>query len=135
MDKINLKEWTVYYVKNKDLINRKLKSFDESSDRINFHFKDFDHTYYIRETLNSDVFDISNIHGKKSIVCLASRENLDFLIKHWNEFKTFQDSSLIFVDLSSNNKWLINPFVHNKICDEESLVMGLKTMFENTFTL
>ena len=63
---------------------------------------------------------------------LNSKENLDFLMNKWNKLIKFDKLTIFFVNPFSEleKKWFISPYVHNKICDKDSLKLGLKTMFE-----
>ncbi len=132
---MTLKEWTICFIKNKDLIFRKLVDYEEKENSILFHFKDKDHNYFIEEELNTFSLELVKLSGLKTIVCLATKSNLKFFMSNWNKFKVVEELSFIFANPVSNTKWLINPFVHNKICDEDSLKTGLESMFSNAFSL
>ena len=63
MDK-QLSDWTVNYVKNKDLTFRKLVKITEhdKEDYIAFEFKDKTVAYFITDKLSEKVFDIIKAH-------------------------------------------------------------------------
>ncbi|MBC8501042.1 MAG: hypothetical protein H8D38_04740 [DPANN group archaeon] len=130
---MTLKEWTVHFVKNKDLLQKKLVSFEEKDDLIVFHFKNVDKEYLLVENLNESVLSFVKHPGFKNVVCSAKKENLKFLIDNWTELKKIENLSFVFVNVRNNACWIINSFVHNKICDDSSLVLGLKSMYSNTF--
>jgi len=127
-----LKEWTVQYVKNKDLAFRKLVKFedDEKNNIINFHFKDKDNKHYILEKLDEKIISLINNSDWKTIVCLNIDENFDFLIKHWDKLSKIHNLNIIFVNLKTSEKWLINPKLHSMIADPDSIRIGLRTMFD-----
>jgi hypothetical protein len=54
------------------------------------------------------------------------------LVDNWDKLIKFPSLTLYFVNPFSklDKKWLINPYVHSKICDDKSLKTGLKSMFE-----
>ncbi len=133
MEVLTLKDWTINFVKNKDLIARKLVGFEEKSGFLLFHFKDKDVEYFIHEKLGEETIVAVKRNSNKTVACKATRDNLVFLIKNWGVFRSIEGLSFIFADPSSGQKWLINPFVHSKICDDEALQKGLESMYENTF--
>jgi len=127
-----LKEWTIHYVKNKDITLRKLVKYDEhlSKEYIEFQFKDKTAIYNIVDDLKEDVFNKIKAYEHKAIVCLNSLENFHFLIKNWKKFSEIKNLTIIFVNLKLNDKWVINPHTHSMIADPESIESGLKTMFD-----
>lgn len=130
---INLKEWTINYVKNKDLIFRKLKDFDESKDSVIFHFKDKDVEYLISSELDDNVVIFLNSKGHKAVVCDSRKSNLDYILKNWNKLKVRENFIILMVKLETGEKFVLNPHVHNKICDEASLKKGLQSLYNNAF--
>lgn len=83
--------------------------------------------------MDDKVFSFLKENDFKSVVCLANKKNLDFLIANWNVFKKVENFSIIFADIKNHDKWIINPEVHNRVCDDSSLVTGLKSMYSNSF--
>lgn len=131
MDK-QLSDWTVNYVKNKDLTFRKLVKYTEHSkdDYIAFEFKDKTVIYFIVDKLSEKVFDMIKSYEHKVLVCLNIDENFKFLIKHWNRLSEIKNLSLLFVNLKLGDKWVINPHTHSMIADTDSIESGLRTMFD-----
>jgi hypothetical protein len=129
MDK-QLSDWTVNYVKNKDLTFRKLVKITEhdKEDYIAFEFKDKTVAYFITDKLSEKVFDIIKAHEHKVIVCLNIEDNFKFLIKNWNKLSDIKNLSLLFVNMKIGDKWVINPHTHSMIADPESIESGLRTM-------
>jgi hypothetical protein len=131
MDK-QLSEWTINYVKNKDLTFRKLVSYKEHAkdDSIEFEFKDKSITYFIVDKLSDKIFELINGHEHKIITCLNISENFKFLIKNWKRLSDVRNLSFLFVNLKLNDKWVINPHTHSMIADKDSIESGLKTIFD-----
>ena len=127
---MDLKEWTINYVKNKDIWNKKLLKHTISGEVIEFKFKDKLHDYIVKEKLNSEILKTWLKSNSITIVCLCIDDNFDFLLKHWDSLKENSKLSLIFVNLVENNKWIINPHTHSLIADPDSFEIGLKSMFE-----
>lgn len=133
---MTLKQWTINFVKNKDLFLKSLKDCEEESEnKLVFHFKDKDQKYLLVETLDDSSIEFLKDKTSKRIVCQASMANRDFLIKHWKDFSSDTDLSIIFVRLVDHAKWLINPHVHSKICDDEALKTGLESMYSAAFQI
>lgn len=121
------------YLKNKDLFFKRIEKIEEKTDSLYIKYKQKE-TSIIAETKLDDEFlkkldSIKNI----SIVLLNTKANLDFLIKHWNEFAKHAQLIIYFANPYSRTEkiWTIMPHIHNKIADNESLTLGLKTMAEN----
>ena len=131
MDK-QLTDWTVNYVKNRDLTFRKLVSYKEHTkdEYVGFEFKDKTVAHFIIDKLTDKIFDMIKAHEHKVIVCLNTDENFKFLIKNWKKLSETKNLSFLFVNLKINDKWVINPHTHSMIADPDSIESGLKTMFD-----
>ena len=129
-------EWTVNFVKNKDVITKKIENIEKNRQGCDLYvkFKDKEQFFIISPSLNSLDALIPKIKGNSHfcIVTLNSSENLDNLVKNWRRLIEFTLLSVIFVNPFSqlDKKWIICPCTHHKICDESSLKTGLKSMFE-----
>ena len=77
---------------------------------------------------------ISKMNEKEAygLVVLNTNNNFQMLIDNWKELIRFNFLTLYFVNPFSklDKKWVINPHVHSKICDDNSLKTGLKSMFD-----
>jgi hypothetical protein len=131
MDK-ELANWTVNYVKNRDLTFKKLVSYKEHTkdDCINFEFKDKTVAHFIVDKVSDKIFDMIKNHDYKVIVCPNIEENFKFLIKNWKKLSDAKNLSFLFVNLKIGDKWVINPHTHSMIADPESIESGLRTMFD-----
>ena len=127
-----LSEWTINYVKNKDLTFRKLVKYSEhpEKDRIDFEFKDKTIVHFIVDKLSEKVFDIIKTYEHKVVVCMNNDENFKFLIKEWKKLSEVKNLSLLFVNLKVGDKWVINPHTHSMIADPATIESGLRTMFD-----
>jgi hypothetical protein len=76
-----------------------------------------------------DKMDEKQAYG---LVMLNTTNNFQILVDNWDKLIKFISLTLYFVNPFSklDKKWVINPHVHHKICDENSLKTGLKSMFE-----
>lgn len=131
-----LVEWTANFVKNKDVIARKIENIEKNKDGFDLYvkFKDKEQFFIISPSIDNLDLIIPKLKNDLHfcIVALNSSENLDSLIKNWRRLIEFKFLSVIFVNPFSqlDKKWMIFPYTHHKICDESSLKTGLKSMFE-----
>jgi len=132
-----LKEWAVSYVKHRDMITKNIVNIKEEQDKVIVKFKDKEKVFLIMPIVNSSVIEKINKGKNTGIIILNSKENLDFLIYNWKKLVKFQKLTFFFANPFSEleKKWFISPYVHNKICDENSLKLGLKTMFDTVETI
>jgi len=126
-----LLEWTNNYLINRDLTLKKIVSIkiDEKNGIVDVKFKDKEVKHHVIPILNDKI--LSQDAGNIVIVCLNSTENFKFLIKNWSKLSKIKNFSIIFVSIKNNDKWLINPYVHSMIADQESLESGLRAMFDS----
>lgn len=127
-----LREWIIGYVKHRDILNKNIIDIKEELDRVVVEFKDKEQVFLIRPTADDSVIQEVNKDKNIGIVMLNSKENLDFLIKNWSKLIKFEKLTIFFINPFSglDTKWFISPYVHDRICDKDSLKLGLKTMFE-----
>ena len=133
MGRLDLKQWTVHFVKNKDVFERRLESYEEKGDVIVFKFKDKQVAYFVQDFLDAACLDFCKGKGLKAIVCKAKRNNLAFLVKSWSLFKEVQDLTIIFADVDINKRLIIKPILHHLFCDELTLKTGLDSLFQHAF--
>jgi len=127
-----LYDWTVHYVKNKDLTFRKLVKYSEKPEKelIEFEFKDKTIAHFIIDKLSEKIFENIKDHEHKIIVCPNNEDNFKFLIKDWKRLSDVKNLSFLFVNLKINDKWVINPHTHSMIADPSTIESGLRTMFD-----
>jgi len=130
-----LADWTLKYIKNKDVISKKIENIENGKDGFDLYVKYRDREqYFIIFPVIKDIDSIIrrlNNSFHFSIVALNSKENFDVVLKNWNKLVSFKFLSIIFANPFSelDKKWIIFPYTHQKICDESSLENGLKSMF------
>ncbi len=125
----SLKEWSINFVKHKDIFNNRLIDFKVLQDMIEFEFKDKKHLYIILPELTDSLKEKIR-DSFITIVCLNKKDNLNYVIKNWDMFIKNKELNIIFVNPIINDKWILNPYVHEIISEKESLSQGLKTLFE-----
>ncbi len=125
---MDLTEWTLTYVKNKDLLQRKLQNHTQKGGTLTFHYKDKVHDYVIQEIL-SDCAGHKTNATFLTFVCPSTPSNLDYILKNWKTLIQHKNLHFIFVNLKNQDKWILHPATHHFIADEETLELGLKSMF------
>lgn len=123
-----LLEWTIHFVKNKDLLHKKILNHKINGDEIIFEFKDKKHVYKIEPDFNQ----IPKGDGFMTISTLNKRSNIEFLYKNWEELKKNPKLSVLFVNLKNHEKFMLTPKTHDLITEKASLKLGLLTMMETT---
>ena len=129
-DEINsLLEWTIFYVKNKDIIRKEIKDYKILKNYIDFDYGNRKHTYYMQPTLDEETIKLSE-NGITTIVCLNKKENLNFIVSNWDKLTKNKTFSIIFTHPKLNQRWIIYPYTHNSVTEKASLKLGLQTLFE-----
>ena len=129
-----LAEWTLEFVKNKDITSRRIKAIEHNKNGFDMcvRYNDKEQCFAIAHSLENTRQVMQRIGHEScvAIVTLNSGKNLDFLFRNWNDFARFKFLSIIFVNpLSSlDKKWIIVPYLHDRICDKSSLELGLKSI-------
>lgn len=130
-----LLDWTVDFIKNKDIISKKIEKIENGKDGFDLYVKYKDREHYFMIIPN--IIDIDSIIQKLnnnfyfSIVTLNSKQNFNVILKNWNKLINFKFLNIMFVNPFSqlDTKWTVFPHTHHKVCDESSLENGLKAMF------
>ncbi|HLG23554.1 MAG TPA: hypothetical protein VI564_01345 [Candidatus Nanoarchaeia archaeon] len=131
-----LTEWALNFVKNKDAISKKIVSIEKNKNGFDLFVKHKDKEQFIivmpsLASLDGAIKKLTN-SSHFTIVALSSKENFKMLVQNWKTLVEFKFLNVMFANPFSNldKKWIIFPHTHNKICDEHSLELGLKSMFE-----
>lgn len=137
-----LSEWVFYYVKNRDLVDRKLEKVEEYINKcyVFAKFKDKSQVYFIEP----EILDVSKTlekvdAAKKEMGCdfsclviLNSIKNLKAVQDGWSKLDKDPKLSLLFVNPFSllDKKWIIFPHTHSMIIEPNALRQGLKSLFD-----
>ncbi|MBS1267232.1 MAG: hypothetical protein MAG795_01204 [Candidatus Woesearchaeota archaeon] len=124
-------EWVKNYIKFVNAYHKKMKEMLEEKGVIIVKYKSdkVEHYYPI---VNLEDVDFSGLKSNPIIVAINSKHNFKTLVNDWEEISKNPDLKLIFFNQESSlqRKWVIKPYVHNRICNKKSLKKGLKSMFE-----
>lgn len=138
MDKLHsfLKEWVIGYLKNKDILEKRIEDIkpDEDGFDVVVKFNDKTQFFLIKPTIGNfdEIIEKIKNKGNVSLVVLNNRGNLDGVITNWDKLTEYKSFNVFFINPFSkmDKKWIISPYTHSKICDKGSLKSGLKSMFE-----
>ena len=131
-----LVDWAINFVKNKDIVARKLEKIENEKNGFDLYvkYKDREQFFIIAPRIEEidSILQKTNNDSYFSIVTLNSKENFDAMLRNWNKLVSFKFLNIIFVNPFSelDKKWIVFPYTHQRICDESSLKNGLKSMFE-----
>lgn len=129
-----LVKWAVDFLKNKDLLAKKIEKVENGRDGFDLYVKYRDREQYVivapKISIDAILQKINN-NFYFSIVTLNSEENFKAVIKNWNRLIGFKFLNIIFVNpfSSLDKRWIVFPHTHQKICDGAFLENGLKSMF------
>jgi hypothetical protein len=124
-----LSEWAIHFLKNKDIVQKKLESVYPGEARIDVKYKAGETGVYFIEPSLSDGLAEKIPEGECFVVCLNRKDNLAFLVKNWDSFTKYRKLCFIFVNPELNERWIIFPHTHNLITDRPALKKGLEALF------
>ncbi len=133
---MNIKEWTQTYI-NFNFLKYKTNKIDEDKDGYIHSFKERGEEkkvkYFFSEELKNLVkFMKITKFDKIYFVCNNTKKNVDFLISEWDKFICESKIIILFVDVNTQNKWLIKPQLHHSIADKESLKEGIYSLHSSS---
>lgn len=126
-----LSEWMIKFLENRDSVRKSIVKVEKNEYGFTVHYKEHTRKFMIRLLLDAEF-----LNGLKEedlgIITLNNQENTKFVNSNWGKIASFRMLSIYFVNpfSSSDKAWILNPHVHNSICDRSSLLQGLKSMSE-----
>ena len=135
VDKIKeaLTEWAINFINHKASIKNDLQKIVEDKIGIKAIYDDKE-VFVIIEPFIDD-FDVlfEKLEKDKhiSIVLFNTIENFEIILEKWKRLIDFDKLTIYFVNMFCNTetKWIVKPYLHNKITEEKALKIGLKSMF------
>ncbi len=128
---MDLKEWVVHHIKQKDLVKKDLISYKEEKDRVLCDYKEGRKgAYHFGENLELSKIKAVKQDETATFVCLCNEHNFKILVNNWGLFKQKTNLTFIFLNPNIAEKWIIKPHVHAKIADPKTLKQGLRTMYD-----
>lgn len=130
-----LKEWALTYIKHRDMAARKIAKIKNSDS--GFVVVNNDGTSLsciVKPSLKSLDSVAAAAEQKKPIIvfALSNEENTLAVYKAWEPLSKNNGLIIVFANpfSATEDKWVLKPFLHNKVCDRNSLLQGLKAMSE-----
>lgn len=128
---MDLIDWVVHHIKQKDLVKNDLISFKQEGEQVLCEYKEGRKaTYVCKENLELDKLKKIKEEETAFFVCMANEHNFKTLVNNWDLFKTRKELTFIFLNPKLAEKWIIKPYVHAKIADPATLKQGLRTMYD-----
>ena len=129
-----LVDWMIRFFENRDTIKNniiKIKKNEKGSDFV-VYYKDRTKYFIVKTMMETSVFNKMENNENFGIVTLNNKENIRFVFNNWKKLIDFKFLSFYFVNPFSNSDkmWVLTPNIHDKICDKDSLKLGLKSMSE-----
>ncbi len=129
-------EWVISFLKNKDLIFKRIELIEGGKNGFDFFIKYKDkEQFFVVKPIIDDIksllskFDESGHFG---LVVANTKGNFDVLVKNWDVLAKYKNLGIYFVNPFSklDKKWIVYPCTHNNICERGALEKGLNAMFE-----
>lgn len=130
--------WSERYVRHRDVMQRQILEIKRQNNLLIIQKKDSVAVFVACHKLsaeaieNTKVSDLISSGASISLVCLNTGENLkalEQLFPKLAQIKTLQ-AIMLHPLAQVDEKWIIVPYIHSKICDTDSLAAGLKSMFD-----
>ncbi|MEK6854374.1 MAG: hypothetical protein AABX60_03490 [Nanoarchaeota archaeon] len=127
------KEWAVRYVRHRDIAAKKISEIKDTD--YGFQIINKDGTL-LECVVQLTIKGISQqfIAATKNVlvITLSNDENIQAVYKMWDALAANRALLIVFVNHFSalEDKWVLKPYLHNKVCDRNSLLQGLRAMSE-----
>lgn len=133
--KEQLKNWIITYFKSKDAHTKHITQIKEDAGMADLLVEgQKPKAVFIQPELK----EIPPSLGRHTVlVTLNTRENLQFVLKNWQELCKNQHLSIYFVNPQSKQeqKWVVFPATHDKITERKTLKKGLESLFATVETV
>ncbi len=134
-----LAEWIIQYLQHRDILLQSIQEVKREGDTIKVIYKDKKLTLFLLPVIDSVhtvVEKLDGVSGEEipAIVVLNIKSNIDSVIKNWQRLVGYKKLTMYFVNpeaKETDRKWILQPYTHNQICDEESLELGLRSLFQS----
>jgi hypothetical protein len=121
-----LLEWAEKYLRYKDSMARSILQMKRDGNKILVEKKNVTRVAVVLPALADKPAEAD------IIITLSNTDNINTLVRHWKKFSEKQKLTIIFANPLSEeeNKWVVQPFIHTRICEEKALKKGFLGMAE-----
>ena len=128
-----LKEWAIRYVKHRDIAVKNIAEIRSAS--FGFLIVNNDGTStncLVQPSLTAFNPAAAEIETRAMIITLSNDGNIQAVYNVWDRLAAKKDLLMVFVNpfSATEEKWVLKPYLHNKVCDRSSLLQGLRAMAE-----
>ena len=126
-------EWFETYLKNRDIVHRKIVDMNKDGNDLEVKFKDKTQKFRFFTAFDSLDSEFLERNENPALVFLNTRKNLNSLIINWDKLVQFPKLCVYFVNPFSetDTRWILFPYTHNQISERKSLETGLQSMFSS----
>jgi len=129
----SLRQWYIYYVKNRDLMLKKIASIKDDANNIIITNKDgTEETSILDESPSSfsKLLEGFKKDARLKIVTLNKKDAIRLLIEEWAKLIEYASLTMMFVNPHSHgeHKWIIKPHIHAKFTDKSTLKPGIMSI-------
>jgi hypothetical protein len=125
--------WIIEYVKSKDLLTRQITAIRQNEQNVDVVIEGtLKNQFVIIQPALGDLGKLAQLKDKHVVlVTVNTRENVDFLITHWDELARYPHLSIYFVNPHSSldKRWVIFPATHDRITERKALRKGLESLY------
>lgn len=121
-----MKNFVLNFIKNRDIFTKSIKKIIEQEDKIIVEYENKKIEYIF---IMNDEFDIPSYESV--LVFYNNMKNLKNVFKSWDKLCENKNLSIMFInpDSTTDKKWIIKPYIHNRITEPSSLKKGLEAMY------
>jgi len=127
-----LKDWIIEYLKSKDLMTRQITAIRTDSQEADAVVEGTLKSQFVIVQPQLDLSRLQSLKDKHAVlVTTNTKENMEFLISHWDEAVQFPHLSIYFVNPNSSldKRWVIFPATHDRITERNALRKGIESLF------
>ncbi|MBI2143648.1 hypothetical protein HYU17_00660 [Candidatus Woesearchaeota archaeon] len=127
-----LKEWATTYSRHRDIPLKKIRDIKDTQNGFQIINKDGTSADCVILPSLKNALHPAETRGQRVIVTLSNIENIKEVCKAWDAMAADRTLLIIFANPLSEaeDRWVLKPHLHNKVCDTASLTQGLKAMSE-----
>ena len=134
-------EWAFQFIKNKDVVLRKIVNIEEyiNQSYILVEYKDKRMVYFVAPYIKDFDKTWEELQEAKKktestdscIITFNNKENFDQIIRKWNLLDKDPKLQVVFTNPFSmtEKRWIVIPYTHSRISEPSALKTGLKTLF------